>query len=194
MNEARIYIQAIYATLLKINLLNRQRVNIFEKLHLLFNFFQEEIGIFLAREAFIACLHFTGRTGKFLSFKKDSVETQKNTLASAWDLFLLRLPEIIISNEKGNFTSVYYVCTAEKALQDLGRMCLVRRVSSLQEGTGTIPTSIGFRTDILSQQVGDKLTSDFASMCDQIQKASSSRSPVDLEKILYIVSGLEQQI
>ena len=120
-------------------------------------------------------------------------KTRKTILASAWDLFLLRMPELIISNEGNDYTSVYYVCTAEKVLRKLGEMFVIRRVSSLLEGPGSLPPSVGFCTDLLSEEVGEEITLEFGSMCNEMLKNSDSRRAVNLDQILTISSNLEQQ-
>ena len=161
LDEIKIHIQAIYAALLKIGLINLQKYEFSKKSEILFDFFHNELGVFLLRESILACLHFAGKSGKLIPVQPGAKKIRRNLLASAWDLFLLRLPESLIVNETNEYTSIYYVCTAEKALQKLGRMFVVKRVTSLREGRGKIPSSVGFRADLLSREVGEAAMTSF---------------------------------
>jgi hypothetical protein len=118
--------------------------------------------------------------------------TQGAKLASSWDLFLMRLPEAIIANEGNDHTSIYYVCSAEKALQALGKIFVTKRVSSIPEGDGHLPPAVGIRADILEACLGAPLTEAYYKNYD-LSSRISSRSPKSEATIADLIGDLERQ-
>lgn len=185
---------ASYSALLKIGLLQYERCDTHTKLRRLFEFFHAQLGVFGLREAVVACLHFSGKSGKFIPIEKGARNVRQKLLASAWDLQLLRLPENIIANESLDHTSVYYVCTADKTLQRLGRMFAVHRVSSIESRDGHLPSAVSLRTDLIEEEVGEALTKTFDAECSQSMSRSGERSPKNFQQISAVVTKLEHQV
>jgi hypothetical protein len=184
-------IQAIYATLLKICLLHQTKATIERKLQELIYFFQNDLGVYLMREALLSCLHFAGKSGTFLPLQTGAKNVRKKLLASSWDLYLLRVPEFLIGSEGNEYTSIYYVCTAEKTLQRLGRLFVVRRIATFKEER--VPPSIGYRVDLLEQEIGAELTARFFEMYQKGMADSPSRTPKNLGEVKSLVDELERE-
>jgi hypothetical protein len=164
-DEMWIFIQVTYATLLKIGLVGLERSDSFRKLEKILEFLHNDLGVLLLREAVLSCLHFEGKSGRLIPLQPGAKEVKKRLLASAWDICLLRVPEALIANESNEVevevTPIYYICTADKALQKLGRTFVVGRVSSISEGRGHLPSAVEAKYDLLSQEVGESLTKQF---------------------------------
>ena len=170
-----------------------ERSNSFRKLEKILDFLHNDLGVLLQREVVLACLHFEGKSGRLIPLQAGAKEVRSRLLASAWDLFLLRVPEHLISNESNEVTSIYYVCTADKALQKLGRMFVVKRVSSISEGLGHLPSSVGFMHDLLRQEVGNRLANQFYDAYRQSLGNVAERTPRDLAEISHVVQNLEHE-
>jgi hypothetical protein len=165
-----------------------------EKWEELFDFFCNDLGVFLAREAVIACLHFRGQGLRFIPIERRAQNVKRKLMASAWDMLLTRLPEALISNEGTAHTSIYYVCTAERALQAMGDIFVVERVSSIPDGRGTLPTRIGVREDILNARLGNDLTAAFMTAYGQNIASNTRRTPRDDIEMIELVDRLENQV
>ncbi|WP_208910498.1 hypothetical protein [Paracidovorax avenae] len=94
-------------------------------------FLRKDLGIMLAREAHLALHYFCDRAGKLLGIQSNtSVEKALGTVRStAWDIFLLRFPEILFS-ESPSELCISYVATQEKRLQEFARLFTIERVHS----------------------------------------------------------------
>lgn len=193
--EVSVHIQATYACLLKIGLIHHKKVDVTKKIEMFFDFLHNEIGVFMAVEAVLACLQFSGKGGSLIPIEAGARDVRKKLIASAWDVFLLRMPETLISSESNEHTSIYYVCTAEKALQEIGSMRVIRRVSSIPDGPGTLPISGGFREDVLGQKIGSELLRKFNDIyADKIATSFTKRDPKSPELISALVHELERQV
>ena len=185
---------------LKIGILQHRKADEHQKLAELFEFFGNDIGAFMLREAVAACLHFRGARAGVLDPRFNCCGAKENVkkrlMASTWDLFLLRLPETLYRKRRKRayeHTSIYYVCTADKALQALGRIFVVRRVSSISEGSGSLPSSVGFRADVLDAQVGSDLAEAFHAAYIRSMSNHAHRKPRTPEAIATLIQELEEQ-
>jgi hypothetical protein len=95
--------------------------------------------------------------------------------------------------EQIQHTSVYYICSAEKALQALGKKFVTKRVSSIPEGAGHLPPAVGIRTDILQAYLGAALTETYCKNYDSTAN-STSRTPKSELVIAALVGVLEEEV
>src|SRR4051812_27550202 len=79
-----IQLQATYACLLKIGLIQQKKNSEERKWDELFDFFVNGLGVFLAREAVVACLHFRGQSLKFIPIERRAHDVKRKLLASTW--------------------------------------------------------------------------------------------------------------
>ncbi len=112
-------------------------------------------------------------------------------LASAWDLFLLRLPELLIVNEDCAHTSIGYVCTAEKALQRLGA---VRTISQVSSAALRRPVVAHLQTDVLVREVGNEMTEVFRELTNNMILNPPIRKLLAEHMITDLISDLHDQI
>jgi hypothetical protein len=190
-SEVHDTIQLIYSALLMIVVVSRESCPPAKKVEKFFRFMQEKLGVHCALEAFLACLKFGGRAGTFLSTKRDTNETRRSLLASAWDLFLLRLPELLIINEGCERTSVSYVCTADKALEKLGK---IRTIERIHTGNLRVPTLFRVDTTVLEQQVGRELAHKYVDLSRSMVLDGAARVPIQKHMIKFLISDLLKQL
>ena len=90
-----------YVALLKMVLIHKaSKGNIIEKTEEFWNFLEQELGGILGRENFIAAYYFSKQLpSKFIGIEASMTfaKFRKNMMATAWDVFLLRMPEILLS-------------------------------------------------------------------------------------------------
>jgi hypothetical protein len=130
-----------YAVLLKMALVNQRRgLSVLDKDAELRQFVAERIGISMGREQMLGLLHFTGQTGKFLRLEKSMgmERIRRAVMGSVWDLFLLRLPEFLLSWVQHPATLVGFPCTTEKAVQKIGRSLKLEMISDLAGQNGPL--------------------------------------------------------
>ncbi|MEG9531661.1 hypothetical protein [Mannheimia indoligenes] len=99
-----------------------------EKLNAFDDFMQEHLGVILSREIMLADLYFRGKTGKFLGINKNSSlkNILQNISSTAWDIFLLRLPELSFVHYNGlhpdGTMDLPYIATKEVKLFEFGKL------------------------------------------------------------------------
>jgi hypothetical protein len=111
----------IYATLLKIGLINKcTRGDVITKYEALRTFMETVLNIALGEERFVALGLFTGRFADFIPLQRRANLTRyfKRVRAAAWDLFLLRLPARLLAMNIKEEVTVGYVCTSDRALRE----------------------------------------------------------------------------
>lgn len=127
-------IEATQIALIKMVLLHKHeqpKASPARKLEEFIRFLREDLGIMLAREAHLALHYFCDRAGKLLGIQSNtSIEKALSTIQStAWDIFLLRFPEMLFS-ESPYELCIAYVATHEKRLQELARLFTIERIHS----------------------------------------------------------------
>lgn len=191
----QVHLLAIYATLLKIGLLSLSKYSVVDKFTKLCDFFQNELGVFLVREAVVACLHFSNRHRQFIPVQRGSMRVRRRLLASSWDLLLLHLPETLISQEGADYTSLYFVCTADKMVSRVGEIVQVVRVGSVEPLIGhRAGTLLGLREDLLNEEIGEELTARLFAIYRRQRQVSRERRSRDLAGMQDIVADLEKQV
>lgn len=118
-----------YACLLKMVLIHFMRPeinaeNIMGKYYDFEKFLMTELSIVLARELKLALYYFSNFAGKFVSIQPNMrVEKAKKVLLStAWDILLLRLPEMLLSPKNLPELNLAYIVTSEEKLLSIGDM------------------------------------------------------------------------
>ncbi|ANB01187.1 hypothetical protein ECTOBSL9_0243 [Ectothiorhodospira sp. BSL-9] len=94
-------------------------------------FLREDLGIMLSREAHLALHYFCDRAGKLLGIQSNTTVEKALCIvrSTAWDMFLLRFPEMLFS-ESPSELCIAYVATHEKRLQELARLFTIERIHS----------------------------------------------------------------
>lgn len=95
-----------------------------------YRFLATELNIVLARESVLALYYFSGLAGKLIGVQKNTPynKAKRNLLSTAWDLLLLRIPELLLSPDDLPELNLSYVVTSEEKLFELGSMFNLERI------------------------------------------------------------------
>jgi hypothetical protein len=135
----------MYLVILKAALIQQARSASFQyKLKELYKFIYSIFGVLFARELFIAAFYFSGELDKFIPLQKGAnFESTINKLQStAWDLYLLRLPEVLLAmdNQPISFAAV---CTGDRSVQYIGGKFRIRKLY-ISQGISTPELEMDF--------------------------------------------------
>jgi hypothetical protein len=126
--------KVMYLILLKTALIQKSyRADFQYKMNLLNEFIYSVFGALFAEELSIAAFYFSGKLDKFIPLQRGAnFSSVLNKLkATAWDLYLLRLPQIFLCNEESPIP-LAAICTGDKSIQYIGRKFRVRKLYSSQ--------------------------------------------------------------
>ena len=192
-----------YVALLKMVLIHKaSKGNIIEKTEEFWNFLEQELGGILGRENFIAAYYFSKQLpSKFIGIEASMTfaKFRKNMMATAWDVFLLRMPEILLSIGREQETSLCYICTADKTIRKLGRLFTIELLL-VQKDSNYFPT-IDFKMDELRQNLGEEIVD---KICDRQRQKQIARSekiiankvkinPISTQQLNKLITELENQ-
>lgn len=120
-------------------------------------FLQNDLGIILGREAHLALHYFCDNAGRLLGIQANTAYKKAISIikSTAWDLFLLRMPEILFG-ESPKEVCVSYICTQEKQLQELAKLYDVERIESYST-VGILP-SVSFNLSGIPKVVQSQLS------------------------------------
>jgi hypothetical protein len=165
--ESRLRVDCIYASLLKIALVQRQmRGDILAKYRAVREFMEHSLGIVLDAERFLA-LNYFARPQRYQRFIRPLQPGMRFTkfridlLASAWDLFLIRLPEQILSMSTpgsgvvSRSCNLSYVCTAEHALRDIMSSRSIETVYELEPELGGTKVFTTHNLEVFEAALGE---------------------------------------
>lgn len=101
-------------------------------------FLEYDLEIMLAREAHLSLHYFFDKAGRLLVIQSNTpIEKATSIIKStAWDIFLLRMPEIMFHNNPEEIC-IAYVSTQEKKLQSLAKLFTIENIA-FQNG-GMLP-------------------------------------------------------
>jgi hypothetical protein len=184
-------LQVIYACLLKAGILNCTKISQRRKMEQFLDFLQNQIGHWSVREAFVAGLHFRSKAGNLIpihpNYKRDF---KAKMMASSWDIMLLRMPELFLSFGRQGETTLAYICTGDRALQELGAMFTLARFQILR-GKKTLRWF--FYEDVIERLLGPEISSVLSRMYNSGVR-EQVRTPLDQDEIAQLVSSLEDEV
>ena len=130
-------IEATEIVLMKMVLIRKVEMaggSVIEQYEALLEFMRSGLRIMLKREAHLALHYFCDNAGRLLGMQSNTKaeKAYKTIRSTAWDMFLLRMPEAMFSQSPED-VCVAYVATHEKALRELAELCTIDRISV--EGT-----------------------------------------------------------
>jgi hypothetical protein len=190
-----------YAALLKMILIHKASgQGVARKLQDFFSFLEhEDFNVFLMRESLIAAYYFNNNLpDKFIQIESDMKfnKVRQKMLGTAWDFLLLRMPETLLMYGAAKDTTLCYICSADKAVQKLGRLFTIELVSNQAK----IPSMISLKHEEISQDLGEEVAN---KLCGQLQNQNERRqanlilngvNPVGKEKLENLISSLEDQV
>jgi len=116
-------VELTYACLLKMTLINyRHKKQVNRKNDEFKEFLFKELGALLAWELNLATHYFSGFTGKLINPDPNmSVEkAKKNLWSTAWDVLLLKIPQMLLNANYLPEVTLAYVATSEEKLMKVG--------------------------------------------------------------------------
>lgn len=145
-------------------------------------FMSSVVGVALARESQLALHYFCGHAGSLLGIKENTSKKNalKNIRSTAWDLLLLRTPELMLKPpEIAGYVPVGYVATHEQRLAELANLMSVHstfsdKKSATQYNMAVIPENI---IDGIRVELG-------ADMSVPIQRSGNPNIPIGLRDAL----------
>ncbi|MEQ1532090.1 MAG: hypothetical protein HOO97_03235 [Sideroxydans sp.] len=194
-------LQFSYAVLLKIALIkNQSKQPAFKKIEKLLLFMRRELGCVLAREFHLAYYYFAGSLPRLIIVEKNILfeDVKKNLLATTWDIFLLRLPELLLSSVTNDEVVIGYPCTAEKDLKKLGALFNIERVILPQD----IPILLPAIGNIFLPQVRNALGLPNGASFDEfvqkqeteISESAHNRKPISVRRLQKLIDRLEVEL
>lgn len=190
-----------YVALLKMILIHKTSGRgVVKKLQDFFSFLEhEDFNVFLMRESLIAAYYFSNNLpDKFIQIQSDMTfdKVRQKILSTAWDFLLLRMPEIQLMYGTAKDTTFSYVCSADRAVQKLGRLFTIELVSNQAQ----IPSIISLKHKEISQDLGEEVAN---KLCSKLREQNERRqvnlilngvNPVLKEKLEVLASNLEDQV
>jgi len=120
-------------------------------------FLRNDVGVMLCREAHLSLHYFCDNAGKLLGIQANTTSYEKAVSiikSTAWDIYLLRMPEIFFT-ESSDEACIAYIATQEKKLQELARLYTVNRIESYDDA-GIYPL-VGFNLTGIPESVKSEL-------------------------------------
>lgn len=125
-----------------------------EQYHELVRFLVDDVGFTLAREIHFSLFYFFDKAGRLLGIQKNtSFDVALSIINStAWDLYLSRIPELILCLDREEIT-VSYVVTQEKKLKELIELFSIDKIISF-DGKNIFP-AISFDISDFPDAIGN---------------------------------------
>lgn len=191
-----------YACLLKmvlIHFINPELTtnNIVKKYKEFERFLTNDINIVLARELNLALYYFSGFAGKFVSAQPNMpVERAKKTLkATAWDIFLLRLPEMLLSPKNLPELNLAYIVTSEEKLLNIGDMFNIESIFYRDKNAPASPIlsfNLILFDKIISKAELNNLNDE--RQAQTISRITKEQKPISAQSLSWLIEDLEKQL
>ncbi|MGF1836835.1 hypothetical protein [Photobacterium sanguinicancri] len=148
-------VEATEIALIKMVLIRKSEMtgsSVLEQYNEFIRFLKDDLGIMLAREAHLAIHYFCDNAGRLLGIQSNTPKEKAISIikSTAWDIYLLRMPEIMFS-ESSSEVCISYVSTQEKQLQALARLFSLDRIESFVN-TGFTPI-VGFSMNGIPESI-----------------------------------------
>jgi hypothetical protein len=189
-----------YACLLKMVLIKFiDNKGVVKKCEQFEKFMIDELGIRLARESGLALYYFSGLAGKLVNTQANMpLEHAIHDLrATAWDIFLLKMPETLLTPNYLPEINVSYVATSETKLYELGKLFDVQHLACRTDEEGTGIPLISLSMESISKKVDDIAIQKLIKANEEIsfrRMAVSKIAACSPDKLKAIIFDLETQL
>ncbi len=131
-------VEATEIALIKMILIRKSEMpdsTVIEQLTEFERFLTEDLKIVMGRELHLALHYFCDNAGKLLGVQSNTGFDKAASIikSTAWDLYLLRIPEILFTESPDELT-IAYIATQEKKLQELAKLFTIERIVGCEEG------------------------------------------------------------
>jgi hypothetical protein len=121
-------------------------------------FLTDDLQIMMGRELFLSLHYFCDNAGKLLGIQSNTAFDKAVSIikSTAWDLFLLKMPEIFLFTESTDDLCLVYIATQEKKLQELARLFSIERIVS--DAKGRITPQVSFNLSGIPENIQSSLS------------------------------------
>ncbi|BBP72815.1 hypothetical protein PHLH6_48190 [Pseudomonas sp. Seg1] len=189
-----------YACLLKMVLIKfADNRGIVKKCEQFEKFMIDELGIRLARESGLALCYFSGLADKLVNTQANKSLTNAihDLKATAWDMFLLKMPEISLTPNHLPEIKISYVATSEKKLYELGKLFDVQHLACRTDDAGTGLPLISFSMESVNEKNDDIAVQKLIMASEEMafrRMAVSKIIACSPDKLKAIIFELESQL
>ncbi len=144
-------------------------------------FLTDDLQIMMGRELHLSLHYFCDNAGKLLGVQSNTEFDKAVSIikSTAWDLFLLKMPEIFLFTESPDDLCLAYIATQEKKLQELARLFSIERI--VGDAKGRITPQVGFNLSGIPKNI----QSDLSVTSIPISSPTVSKNiPVGLHQVL----------
>lgn len=149
---------AIYICLMKMALIQMQKVrNTSDKYIQMREFMIDTLGIVMGRELYIALSYFSGLLDNFIPLIQRNAKfdrIKRRLKSAAWDVLLLRFPENFLAHGWPKPVTLGYVCTADKALQRIGKGTKITAILCLEPHASSPTTLLNHDYGEIAERIG----------------------------------------
>ena len=163
------------------------------------NFMMDELGVRLARESSLALYYFSNLAGKFINTQANmSFNSAVHDLkATAWDLYLLKLPEQLLTPNYLPELNTSYVATSEVKLYEIGKLFDIQHLACRTDDDGTGMPVLSFDMLDIENKVGDKAVAKLLKRNEEISFQRMSKEKIEginPHKLNDLINDLEIQL
>ena len=158
-----------------------------------------DLGAHLARESLFAAYYFADLLGSMVGAQANSnyEKTKKNLRATAWDILLLRFPELLLNPFHLPEMTLAYVCSAEKKLFEIGRLFEVEMLAVRSDNMVGAISAIEMNYAPLEVKMGQKVRENIFSLSDDVKNNRVINGPSVIfseTEISFLIIDLEMQL
>lgn len=193
-------VKLTYSCVLKMVLIKfMDNKGVYKKTEEFEKFMMNELGIRLARESSLALYYFCNLAGKFINTQanmalSDAIHDLK---ATAWDLWLLKLPEQLLTPNYLPELNTSYVATSEVKLYEIGNMFDIQHLACRTDDVGVGAPVLSFDMCEIEKKIGDKAVTKLLKRNEEIsfkRLSVGSVQSISPHKLDILISDLETQL
>jgi hypothetical protein len=189
-----------YVCLLKMTLIHkRNRLPVVEKLQEFESWLLNDLNCYMGRESHLAMYYFADLVHRLVPVQRASnIDNAKASLwGTAWDMWLLRQPDLLLNPYEYPIMNLAYVCSAEKELTELGRFFGIECMGVRSDDKSILGPVLSMDTTLLESRLGRDAVRALVSRGHPIRDLHRRRSggePVSHERVKALASKLESEL
>jgi hypothetical protein len=191
-----------YAALLKAGLIHKtSKHGIVAKYEELRDFMENTFNVALGRERIFALEYFAGRFDDALPIQRGANPERalKRIFATAWDLQLLHLPEVMLVADMEEGVYLSFIASADKALIKIARACRIEAVMAWAPKVHVPLPLISFDMSFLKDDIGADVVDQIGKIDESWQKSRAARlfateTHITWEGLDELISHLEKEV
>lgn len=193
-------VKLIYASLLKMVLIKfADNKGIYKKSEEFEKFMMVDLKIRLARESSLALYYFSNLAGKLINTQANmSFDSAIHDLkATAWDLYLLKLPEQLLTPTFLPEINISYVATSEVKLYEIGKLFDIQHLACRTDNDGAGIPVLSFDMLDIEKKIGEQAVTKLLKRNEEISFERMSKEKIEginPTKLDGLINDLEIQL